>query len=497
MRPTNVTYCLVNNAIRRPGHTALIHRGETLTHLALELRVQKFAGALREQGVESGDIIAVTMQDTIDLVTVIFSIARLGAILLPMDARWTAAERDAVVTAFDARTIVADAPLEPALGIRAIEINGAWKKGAESAPSVDSWTTAEESPLLLSLSSGTTGTPKGPLVTHGLYMSRLFYESLAGSSTQDDVNMCALPMYFGAGRNITLQHIMMGATVVLFPPPYEVEDLVREIQRRRVTSVFLVPTILRRLLKIADIKPLLFPGLRALFTGAAPLYAEEARQIRKLLSPRLYISYGTTEAGVAGYLTPADEDSKLGSVGLPTFMCDIMLVDDNYKPVPKGEIGRISFSTPAVPDGFYKNPEASAESFHEGRFLPGDLGRFDDDGYLYLVGRSKDMIIRGGVNIYPADVESCLSSHDSVVDVSVVGWPIGEMGEEVAAIVVTKTAVTEHDLIEYCRPRLARYKVPRRIFFMHKLPRNDGGKVSKKLLTGLLPSKVDGNLKLQ
>ena len=496
MRIDNVTFCLVNNAVRRRDHPAIIHGHEVVTHRELELLVQKFAGALRGQGVRSGDIVAVTMRDTIDLITVIFALMRLGAVLLPLDTRWTAAERNAVVAAFGSTTVIADSALDLAAGVRLIEISDAWKKAADGAPPITDWTTTAESPLLLSLSSGTTGVPKGPLVTHGLYMSRMYYETMAASSTQDDVNMCALPMYFGAGRNITLQHILMGATVVLFAPPYEVEDLVKEINIRGVTSVFLVPTILRRLLKLPGIKPMLFPHLRALFSGAAPLYEEEARQVRKLLTPNLYVSYGTTEAGVVSYLSPHHDDSKLASVGPPTFLCDVQLVDDNHQPVPQGEIGRVSFMTLAVPDGFYNNPEATAESFHEGRFLPGDLGRFDEDGFLYLVGRSKDMIIRGGVNIYPADIESSIASHEAVLDVAVVGWPIGEMGEEVAAIAVTRTSVSEEALMEHCRSQLAKYKLPRRIFFIQKLPRNDGGKVSKKLLSQLLPSTLDGSLRL-
>lgn len=496
MRIENVTCALASNAQRRPHHPAVIQRGEALDHLALELRVQKYAGALREHGVRQGEIVAVSMHDTIDLIAIIFAIMRLGAILLPMDCRWTAAERNAVVAAFEATALVTDTPLEATPGARSIEIYARWKADAETAPAVTGWSTTAESPLLLSLSSGTTGIPKGPLVTHGLYMSRLYYETLSAATTQDDINMCALPMYFGAGRNITLQNVMIGATVVLFPPPYDVEDLVKEIHHRHVTSVFLVPTILRRLLKLPNVEPPLFPGLRALFSGAAPLYEEEARQIRKLLTPKLYVSYGTTEAGVVGYL-PEHDGTKLGSVGLPAFLCDLQIVDDQHRPVPHGEVGRVSFSTPAVPDGFYNNPEATAESFHEGRFLPGDLGRFDEEGFLYLVGRSKDVIIRGGVNIYPADIEASLSLHQAVVDVAVVGWPIGEMGEEVAAIVVTREPVSETALMEHCRSQLAKYKLPRRIFFMNKLPRNEGGKVSKKRLAQFLPTTVDGKLKIE
>jgi acyl-CoA synthetase (AMP-forming)/AMP-acid ligase II len=494
VRIENVTYTLVNNAERRPKHPAIIQKGEILDHLSLEYRVQKYAGALREQSIKPRQIVGVSMHDTIDLIAMIFAMMRLGAVLLPMDFHWTAAERHAVTAAFGADVLITDTTIEPTAGVRTIEINAAWQMAADSAPAVTGWSTTAESPILLSLSSGTTGIPKGPLVTHGLYMSRLFYESMAISSTQDDTNMCALPMYFGAGRNITLQHVMTGATVVLFPPPYDVEPLAKEIHDRRITSVFLVPTILRRLLKLPNIQPPLFPGLRALVSGAAPLYEEEVRQVRKLLTPKLYVSYGTTEAGVVSYLTPAHDDSKLGSVGLPAFLCDLQLVDDYHRPVPRGEIGRISFNTLAVPDGFYNNPQATAESFHDGRFLPGDIGRLDEDGYLYLVGRSKDVIIRGGVNIYPADIESSISSHDAVIDVAVVGWPIGEMGEEVAGIVVTKEPVTEAVIMDHCRSQLAKYKMPRRIFFMEKLPRNEGGKVSKKQLVQLLPAHIEGVL---
>ncbi|RDV01999.1 class I adenylate-forming enzyme family protein [Undibacter mobilis] len=495
MKIDNVTYCLINNAERRPHHTAVIDGDRQIDYQMLELHVERFAGALKEQGVAAGQIVGVSMKDTIELIVIIFSLMRLGAILLPFDFRWTAAERRAVAAAFQAKLIITDTPFVPVEKTRSIVIDQAWQTAAMAAPAVTGWSTTADSPVMLSLSSGTTGTPKGPLVTHGLYMARFFYESMAVSSTQDDVNMCALPMYFGAGRNITLQHLMMGATVVMYTPPYEAAELALEINRRNVNSVFLVPTIIRRLLKLSNPEGVLFPKLRALISGAAPLYEEEVRRVRQALTPNLYVSYGTTEAGVICYLTPQHEDRKLGSVGKPAFLSDVKILDDNYNPLPQGEIGRISFDTPAVPSGFYKNPQATAESFHGGRFLPGDLGRVDEEGYVFIVGRSKDMILRAGVNIYPGDVESSILMHEAVVDAAVVGWHIGEKGEEVAAVVVVKSSVSEADLIEHCRGLIAPYKVPRRIFFADKLPRSEGGKIAKARIAALLPDKLDGKLK--
>src|SRR5262249_24060844 len=151
-------------------------------------------------------------------------------------------------------------------------------------------------------------------------------------------------------------------------------------------------------------------------------------------------------------LMPTDSERKAGSVGRPAFLADVQVTDENHRVLPPGEVGRIRYWTLAIPDGFYNNPEESVRSFHDGWFYPGDLGKLDSDGYLYLVGRDKDMIIRGGVNIYPADIEAVLNAYPSVVDAAVLGWPLGEMGEEVAAFVVKKKeGIAEGELIEYCR----------------------------------------------
>jgi acyl-CoA synthetase (AMP-forming)/AMP-acid ligase II len=494
MRVENVSATIQSNARRRPDHPALIQGQETVTCAELEHRVQRTAGALRNQDVKQGQIVAVSMGDSVDQIVIIFALMRLGAVMLPMDVRWTPVESLRVAEFFSAASLIVDSAGLSAGGQNTILIDKSWKENALKAPGVTDWQTTTESPIVLSLSSGTTGIPKGPMVSHGLFIRRMFYEMVTNATSQDEINMLATPLYFGGGRNITLMNIIIGGTVILYPPPYAIEDLIRSVNDMKVTSVFVVPTLLRRMLSLPHDGKLMFPNLRIMMSSGAVLHKDELQMARQRLTPNLVNVYATTEAGVVTQLMPHDSESKAGSVGRPVFLADVQVTDEKHNVLPPGEVGRIRYRTLAVPDGFYGNPEESARSFHDGWFYPGDLGKMDSEGYLYVVGRGKDMIIRGGVNIYPADIEAVLTAHPSVFDASVVGWPTGEMGEEVAAFVVKKAEIGESELIEYCRSNLARYKVPKRIFFLDKMPRNDGGKVVKAKLTELLPEAVKGVL---
>lgn len=496
MRFDNVTAALASNARRRPDHPALICGATVVTHLDLELQVQRVAGALMKEGLKRGELVGLSMRDTTEQIVVTFAMMRLGVILLPMDVRWTAAEKVKAMEMFDSRKLLTDSQGDDPPGVSSICIDERWMLAAQSAEAVTGWNTTEVSPLLLSLSSGTTGLPKGPLIDHGLFMRRMFYETVTSGTNQSDVNMLATPIYFGGGRNITLQNILIGATVVLFPPPYEIEDLVREVNARKVTTVFLVPTLLRRLLDLPHQDGLIFPNLRLLMCSGAMLHGDELSAIRKRVTPNIMNIYATTDGGIAAVLSPEDSEKRPGSVGKPAFLVDMQIVDEQHQKLGPPEIGRIRYQSLAVVDNYHRNPEETTQAFQDGWFYPGDLGYFDADGFLHIVGRSKDMIIRGGINIYPAEIEATLGKHPSVEDVAVVGWPVGDRGEEIAALVVPKTEVDEQVLIGYCQASLARYKIPRRIFFLSNMPRNDAGKVNKIKLTEMLPDTLEAPLRI-
>jgi acyl-CoA synthetase (AMP-forming)/AMP-acid ligase II len=231
--------------------------------------------------------------------------------------------------------------------------------------------------------------------------------------------------------------------------------------------------------------------LRLLLSSGSALHADERRALRALC-PGFVEYYSSTEGGGVSYLTSEDPETFSESVGRPVFGVEVQCVDENDQPLQAGGIGRIRYRGPAVADGFWNDPEASRESFRDGWWYPGDLGTLDEHGYLYLKGRAKDMIIRGGINIYPAEVEAVLQAHPAVADSAVVGWPSREFNEEVAAFVILKGAAPDStlatELRELCRWRMAPYKVPREVFVVQDFPRNALGKVIKAELSSKLPS---------
>jgi acyl-CoA synthetase (AMP-forming)/AMP-acid ligase II len=342
--------------------------------------------------------------------------------------------------------------------------------------------------LVLSLSSGTTGRPKGPLMSHGKFMARFWthWVDLGFGSRERYLN--ATPLYFGGGRSFSMSTLYVGGTVVLFPPPYQPAELVAEVLRTRASLLFLVPTLLRRLLAVEalDLAPL--RTLKSLISSGSALSPEERPQIRHRICPNFVEFYSSTEGGGITVLGPDDQDAHPGSVGRAVFGVSVQVVDGLHQVLPSGSVGRIRYRGAAVAEAFHQDAEASAEAFHQGWFYPGDLGCLDDEGFLFLKGRAKDMIIRGGINIYPQEVEAVLrAADDAIIDVAVVAWPSAEFNEEVAAFVVASTPVDREALRQRCAEQLAPYKVPRAVFLVDDLPRNSLGKVVKAELTARLP----------
>jgi acyl-CoA synthetase (AMP-forming)/AMP-acid ligase II len=482
----NLAEPLAHHARARADYPAIVHGDRVVSYRELDPLVRRTGSHLLSLGLAPGDVVGVALRDSVEHLVMLFALARAGIVLLPLDWRWTAPEQARVAAHFGAKRIVVEPDAAAPDGQHCTAIDDAWHRAVADANPAREFPTGD-GPLLMSLSSGTTGRPKGPRLSHYQFLRRFWVHWINLGFNSEDRYVSATPLYYGGGRTFAMLMLYSGGTVSLFPPPYEPAALCAEVARREATAVFLVPTLLRRLLAATDAALAPMRSLRLLLSSGSALHADERRRIRARISPNLIEYYSSTEGGGISYLTSRDAAHHDDSVGRPVFAVDVECVDESHRPLPPGVVGRIRYRGPAVADGFWNDPEASREAFRDGWYYPGDLGMLDDEGFLFLKGRAKDMIIRGGINIYPADVEAVLQSHPAVAEAAVVGWPSREFNEEVAAFVTLKGAASAPELRDLCRARLASYKVPREVFIVPELPRNTLGKIVKTELSGKLP----------
>jgi acyl-CoA synthetase (AMP-forming)/AMP-acid ligase II len=431
------------------------------------------AGWLAARGLRPGDVAGLWLKDTPLHLALIYGCARAGIVMLPLDWKWTPAEAERVARHFGARIVVTDpgAPLldVPTVAVETLPRAAAAAFGAEA-----------DDLLLLSLSSGTTGRPKGPAVSHRQFFRRFMTHWLHLGFTDADRFLCATPLYFGGGRTFAMSMLFTGATVVLASPA---ADLAPLVERERITCLFLVPTQLRRLMTLDDAALAPLRDLRLLFSSGAPLTVAERHEIAGRLCPRFHEYYASTEGGGVSLLTPADLARRPDSVGRPVFGVEVEVVDDEDRPLPADAVGRIRYRGPGVATGYHLDPEASVERFRDGWFYPGDLAAIDADGFVCLRGRREDVIIRGGINLYPTEIEAVLTAHPAVLEAAIVPRASATLGEEVAAFVVPRAAVNAEALMAWCAERLAPYKRPAVITLLAELPRNSAGKVLKARLS--------------
>lgn len=487
----NLADALAHHVRARPDRAAILAGDRALSYRALDGEVRRWAAHLAALSARQGEVLGIALRDSIEHLLALYAAARMGAVALPMDWRWAETEKVAVAAHFGARLVLVE-PEAPALpGLRCEPVDAGFLAAVAAAPddlAFPEGPACGEMPLLLSLSSGTTGRPKGPVVTHQQFLRRFWTHWMDLGLNARETFVSATPLYFGGGRTFCMSLLFSGGTVVLFPPPFRPEELAAEVARRGATSAFLVPTQLRRLLDLPEAEAAPLRRLRLLLSSGAPLHPAERLAIRDRLCPQLHEYYASTEGGGISLLRPEDMDHHPGSVGRPVFGVEIAILAEDGRRLPVGEVGRLAYRGPGVARGFHNDAAASAEAFRDGWFLPGDLATADEAGFVTLKGRTKDLIIRGGVNIHPVEVESVLLCDPRVGEAAVVGWPSVELGEEVAAFVVPRpgAAPAEAELMALCAARLAPYKVPRAVFALAELPRNSAGKVLKSELAARL-----------
>jgi acyl-CoA synthetase (AMP-forming)/AMP-acid ligase II len=468
------------HARHRPRKTAILDGARRIDYAMLDRLVDGAAHRLAAEGVTRGMLVGVALTDTADHVIALYALARIGAVILPIDCRWSHAEKQSLVAHFRPERVLLE-PGDDAAGAGWTVLPPGWVR--ESAVPWHDPEVSGDTPLVLSLSSGTTGLPKGPRATHRQFENRFMVYWLNLGLNAQDVYVSVTPLYFGGGRAFTMAMLFAGATVSILSPRTRMPELATHVREIGGTVLFLVPTMIRRLLD-ENIPGLALPTLRVLISSGSALHPEERLAIRTRLTPNLFEFYSSTEGGGVSVLTPADCDLHPDSVGRPAFRVEVEIVGEDHQPLPPDSVGRLRYRSPASARSYWNAD--GGDAFRDGWFYPGDLARLDADGFLYLNGRAKDMIIRGGVNIYPQDIERIIAEIPGVRDVAVAGAPSRELGEEVAAFVVADGSVTAEMVAAACRSRLAPYKAPSIVRFLPELPRNAGGKVLKNaLLAGL------------
>ncbi len=486
----------------QPQATALRFFSTTVTWADLRRRVTGLAGALRRGGVGFGDRVMILMLNRPEFVESVLAANMLGAIAVPVNFRLTPAEVAALLEDCEARVMITEAVLAPvATGVRDIQpmLGTIVVAGGSSddhvigyedlinepgaAPEPEPVDIANDSPALIMYTSGTTGRPKGAVLTHtnlaGQTMTSLY---TSGANINSDIGFIGVPLFHIAGIGNMLTGMLLGVPTVIYPlGAFDPGQLLDVLAAEKVTSIFLVPAQWQAVCAEQQAKPRDLK-LRVISWGAAPASDALLRQMSATFpGAQVLAAFGQTEMSpVTCMLLGDDAIRKRGSVGkvIPTVAARV--VDENMDDVAVGEVGEIVYRAPTLMSGYWNNPAATAEAFAGGWFHSGDLVRMDEDGYVWVVDRKKDMIISGGENIYCAEVENVLASHPDIVEVAIIGRAHEKWGEvPIAVAAVTNEHLRLEELTEFLTDRLARYKHPAALEVVDRLPRNPAGKVLK------------------
>ena len=473
---------LAQRASLTPGREAIVDGDLRLSYAAFAERCWRVAGALRAAGVRAGDRVATLALNGVDQAALFYATARLGALLAPLNWRLAPAELGYQLGDLDARVLYAD-EANAALADRIAGAPARIALDADAEPADERDEARFADPHVILYTAGTTGHAKGAVLTHANVFWNVVNVTIGFGLSERDTTATVLPMFHSGGIGLfTVPTLTIGGRVIVLPK-FDAARLLDAIVGERVDLVFGVPAIWLELAKDEGFTPQRYPSLRCLPSGGAPL----PRPLMDRLHARGFTvlqGYGLTETAPGGTILAAEDAvRKAGTVGRPFPFVRLRVVDEAGRPAAAGDVGEVHFHGPNVFAGYWRNAAATAEAFTEdGWFRSGDLGSLDEEGFLTLVDRKKDMVITGGENVYSAEVEDVLFAHPAVAEAAIVGAPDERWGEMVVAVVVLRPgqAATEQELIAFCAARLAKYKTPKRVVFRDALPRNAAGKVLKR-----------------
>lgn len=500
-------------AIEQPEKTAYYFMDKPTSYAELEGAIGKFAAGLKELGVGKGDHVALLLGNTPHFIISLYATMRIGATAIPINPIYTSDEISFIIQNGDVKTVVALDLLLPLVEV-----------GVKAFPQVENYIVCETTPdvgekmsalsdaakekaklftqvlgsaqgfaepvevdnddtAVILYTSGTTGHPKGAMLTHGNLFSNARDVGDYLKMNGDDRVIATLPVFHVFALTVVVNApLMKGATLLLTPrfSPAEIFELAAKYD----ATVFAgVPTMYNFLYQFEQADVASFKNIRLAISGGASLPVSLLHAFEEKFNVRISEGYGLSEASPVTCFNPLDRERKAGSIGMSIVNVENKVVDEFGEEVPVGEVGELIVRGPNVMKGYYKLPEDSALAIRNGWLYTGDLARQDEEGYFYIVDRKKDIIIVGGYNVYPREVEEVLYAHEAVIEAAVVGYPDENFGEKVHAFIVLKDhSITEEQIKEYCAEHIAKYKVPTEIEILDELPKNTTGKILRRSL---------------
>ena len=511
---------LLRDANKFPEKIAIVSQDLSINYQTLNERVNCLANALLRKGLKKGDRIGVLIHSCYQFIEIYFAAAKTGGIFCPYNNHLKERELDYIINYSTPRFLFLDADygkmieyLKPHLkSVKQYiclqkprstfmgDYEGLISKGDKKEPGVK---ILDSDIISIFFTAGTTGRPKGAMRTHRHIVSNAITGVIELKVSYNEKALISFPMYHVSCEDNIGRHFFMPSTIFIRREgQFNPKEVLELLSTERITMCQLVPTMIHALLQYQEIDSYDLSSLRLIMYAGAPMPVELLKRALQKFKCGFAQLYGQTESGpLTTILHPEDhvlegserQLQKLGSAGRPVISYEIRVVDEEGRDVPVGEVGEIIGKSEAMMKRYWRLPRESAKKLKEGWLHTGDLGRSDEDGYLYIVDRKDDMIISGGVNIYPREVEEVLYQHPSVLEASVIGVPDDYWGEAVKAIIVPKenAIVSEEDIIRFCGEHLAGYKKPKSVEFWNELPKSPQGKILKKDIRKRYLSKSD------
>ncbi|MGA8745057.1 MAG: long-chain fatty acid--CoA ligase [Solirubrobacterales bacterium] len=488
----NLASILTTSAERTPSSPAIRLGEAELTYADLDERSARLATLLREKGLQRGDRVGVMLPNVPEFPIAYYGVLRAGGVVVPMNVLLKRREVAFYLVDSGAKVLLAwhgfaeearAGAGEAGAELVEVEPDGFAAMLAELQPTPGLTETEGSDTAVILYTSGTTGKPKGAELTHfNLFRNAEVSSRTTCAITAGDVVLGALPLFHSFGQTVSMNASLMVGACLTLVPKFDPGEALATMQRDGVTHFYGVPTMYGALLHHPDRESFDTSRLRSCITGGASMPVEVLRGFEAAFGCVVLEGYGLSETSPVSCSNHPDRERKPGSIGTPIEGVEMQVVDEDDNPVPQGEVGEIVIRGHNIMKGYWQRPDASAEAMRGGWFHSGDMARVDEDGYFYIVDRKKDLIIRGGYNVYPREVEEVLYEHPKIREAAVVGVPHDDWGEEIGAAVVLHEGeeMAAEEVSAYVRDRIAAYKYPRVVWFLDELPKGPTGKILKR-----------------